>query len=107
MTPRRVAIVAGCIVGAWIIAMLVVGAVFADRMADRVTERLGESLQATATVGSSDLAMLRGRLELGTLAVRKDDIGKLALDVEDVRCELPPGFLGNRSYVACNMDRVI
>jgi len=90
MTPRRVAIVAGCIVGAWIIAMLVVGAVFADRMADRVTERLGESLQATASVGSSDLAMLRGRLELGALAVRKDDIGKLALDVDDVRCELPP-----------------
>jgi hypothetical protein len=85
-----VAIAAASVIGAWIVAMLVVGAVFADRMADRVTERLGESLQATATVGSSDLAMLRGRLELGALAVRKDDVGKLALDVDDVRCELPP-----------------
>ena len=90
MTLRRAAVVAGAVAAAWIVAMLVVGAVFAKRMADHVTERLGESLQATATVGSSDLAMLRGRLELGALAVRKDDIGKLALDVDDVRCELPP-----------------
>jgi hypothetical protein len=59
-------------------------------MAARVTERVGESLQAQASIGSSDLAMLRGRLTLGALAVRKDDIGKLALDVDDVRCELPP-----------------
>src|SRR5215467_724420 len=87
---RKLAIAAAAIVVAWVIAMLVVGAVYGDRIAARVTERLGESLQAQAQIGSSDLAMLRGRLTLGALAVRKDDIGKLALDVDDVRCELPP-----------------
>lgn len=100
MTVRRVAIGIGCLIAAWLIAMLVIGAVYAERISQRVTEQLGESLQASATVGSSDLAMVRGRLALGSLRVRKNnEVGTLALDVDDVRCELPPlgGAMFDRS----------
>src|SRR4051812_47674778 len=100
MTRRRIAIAAGCIAGAWLVAMIVIGEVYAARISQRVTEQLGESLQASATVGSSDLAMLRGRLTFGALRVRKNtDAGALSLDVDDVRCELAPlgGSLFDRS----------
>jgi hypothetical protein len=90
MRLRRVLIAFGGVIAAWLIAMVIVGAVYGDRIAARVTERLGESLQATATVGGADLAMIRGRLELDQLAVRKEDVGRLALDVDNVRCELAP-----------------
>src|SRR4051812_15990602 len=59
--------------------------------ARHVEERVGQSLQATATVGDSDLALGRGRLLLDRLSVKRDDVvGHLALDVAQVRCELAP-----------------
>ncbi|HTL33321.1 MAG TPA: hypothetical protein VL326_09360 [Kofleriaceae bacterium] len=88
---KRVALV---IVGAfalWIITLLILGAVLGGRYARSTEARVGESLQASATVASSELALIRGRLTLQNLAVRRDDaVGHLAIDVTDVRCELAP-----------------
>jgi hypothetical protein len=88
---RRVLIVAGGLVAAWLVALVVIGAVLSARQARGTAARLGESLQGSATIGASDLALVRGRLELEHLSVHRDDaLGHLALDVGDVRCELAP-----------------
>jgi hypothetical protein len=88
---RRIAVIAGAVLAGWLLLLLVLGIALGGRQ-ERVTkERIGESLQATATIESSDLALIRGRWELDKLAVRRDDlIGHLALDVGSVRCELGP-----------------
>ena len=78
----------------WIVGLALGGVVFGGRVGDDVASRIGESLVAQATVGGSHLALVRGRIELDDLAVRKDDLGHLALDVAEIRCELPP--LGHR-----------
>jgi len=91
MRTRRVLLGGAALVAIWLVAMLIVGFAYESHVTSRVTERLGESLKADATVERADLAMLRGRLALDDLAVRRDDlVGKLALDVPEVRCELPP-----------------
>ena len=88
---KRVAIVTACVIAAWLIALAILDAVVEARQAQQTRERLGESLQATATIGDTDLALVRGRLELSQLALHRDDaIGHLAIDVADVRCELAP-----------------
>jgi len=91
MSTRRVLFGGGALVAGWLIACVIVGFAYESRVTSRVTERLGESLKADATVDAADLAMVRGRLSFDRLAVRRDDlIGKLELDVDEVRCELPP-----------------
>lgn len=88
---RRIAIAVAIVVGAWLGGLLILDAVLGARQARGVEVHVGESLQATATVGATDLALVRGRLALERLAVRRDDaIGHLAIDVAEVRCELAP-----------------
>jgi hypothetical protein len=88
---RRVAKIVAALLAAWIVIIVVLGWVLGGSTAERVTARLGESLQATATHRDASLALVRGRLEFRGLALRRDDaIGKLTLDVADVRCELSP-----------------
>ena len=88
---RRAAIIGGCVVAGWIILLAVLGPVLAGREQTHVVERVGESLQATASVGTTDLGLVGGSLVLDRLAVRRDDaIGHLALDVDQVRCDLAP-----------------
>lgn len=74
----------------WIVVLVILGVALGGRVAGRVNERVGDSLAATVTVESSSLALVRGRLELTGFKVRKDDLGHLAIDVADIRCELPP-----------------
>lgn len=74
----------------WILVLAVVGPVFGGRIGDRVGQRLADSLVAQVTVERASLALVRGYLELGGLQVRKDDLGHLAIDVAEIRCELPP-----------------
>jgi len=88
---RRVliAIVAGLL--GWLVVLVALDLVLGARQERRTCDRLAESLHATATVQSSDLALIAGRWQFSGLAVRKDDaVGRLAIDVADVRCELPP-----------------
>jgi hypothetical protein len=66
-------------------------AALAGRQERMTIEQLGQSLHADVTIGATDLALVRGRLAFERLAARRDDaVGKLALDVAEVRCELPP-----------------
>ena len=88
---RRIAVGGLSLVAAWLIALLILDAVVASRTSTTTAQRIGESLQGTATIGSVDVALIRGRLQLDRVAVRRDDpIGHLALDVADVDCELAP-----------------
>jgi hypothetical protein len=88
---KRVALV---IVGGfalWMITLAILGAVLSGRYKRSTETRVGESLQATAKVAGSDLALIRGRLTLDNLTVRRDDVvGHLSIDVTNVRCELAP-----------------
>jgi hypothetical protein len=75
----------------WLIVLVILGAALGGSRASRVAERIGESLQSDATVGDHDLALVRGRFSIDHLRVSRDDlVGKLALDVGSVRCELAP-----------------
>jgi hypothetical protein len=91
MRTRRVLLAIAAFVVAWIVACVIIGSAYESRVTSRVTERLGESLKAEASIDRADLAILRGTLTMDRLEVRRDDVvGKLALDVDQVRCELPP-----------------
>jgi hypothetical protein len=86
---QRLGIIAGGVLAVWIVLLLVLGAIFGARKAEAIADRIGESLQATASIEDHDLALVRGRLRLEHLRVaRADTIGKLTLDVGNIRCEL-------------------
>ena len=92
---KRVARAAAAVVAIWLALLLVLDAIYGRRVQGTVGDRLAESLQGTATIERSDLALLRGHLDLGGLSVVRDDlIGHLSLKVDDVRCELAPLGLG-------------
>ncbi len=74
----------------WLGAMVIVGVIYGGRAGDRVATRIADSLVAEVTLESSSLAMIRGHLVLDGLKVRKDDLGRLSIDVDTIRCELPP-----------------
>jgi len=88
---KRVALIGAGVFAAWIVVLVILGSVLGDRQAKGTAARLGESLQADATVGDSELALVRGRLLLEKVSVKRDDVvGHLSLDVAEVRCELGP-----------------
>lgn len=89
MGRRILGYAAGAIV-LWIVALVILGAVYGGRAGDKLAARVADSLLAQVTVESSSLALVRGHLELEGLKVRKDDLGHLAIDVANVRCDLPP-----------------
>jgi hypothetical protein len=88
---QRAGIIAGCVLVAWIVVLVILGVAFGGSRAERIAERIGESLQAQATIADHDLALVRGRFAIDHLRVLRDDVvGKLALDVGKIRCELGP-----------------
>lgn len=88
---KRAAIAVGAVVAAWLVALLILGALGTRRQAERITSGLSESMQGSAAVGDVDLALIRGRLSIADLSVQRDDaLGHLSLVVPEVRCELPP-----------------
>lgn len=90
MIRRVVQIVAG-VIACWIILLIALGFAFSGRAGRQVAERFGASMQATATFADSELSLLRGRADVERLEVKRDDaVGKLSLEVADVRCELLP-----------------
>ncbi len=74
----------------WLVALVVIGVIYGGRAGDRVATRIADSVVADVTLDSSTLALVRGHLVLDGLEVRKEDLGHLAIDVETIRCELPP-----------------
>lgn len=90
MLRQVVLIVVGVIV-AWVIALVALGYAYRDRTARGVATRFGDSLQGTAAFRGADLSLLGGGISLERLTVRRDDVlGKLSLEVAEVRCDLPP-----------------
>jgi hypothetical protein len=91
---QRAGIIAGGVLVGWVIVLVIFGMAYGAGRAERVAERIGESLQAQAVIDAHDLALVRGRFSLEHLRVSRDDVvGKLALDVGSIRCELAPfGF---------------
>jgi hypothetical protein len=88
---RNAVIIVLALIALWFATLVVLDFALADRQARHVSDRLGESLQANATIDAADLALVRGSLSLTGLALRRDDtVGHLAIDVGEVRCELPP-----------------
>lgn len=88
---KKLATALGVLVGLWLAVLVVLGFVLGSGSGDRVATRMGEALQAQATVGAADLALVRGHLSLEQLSVRRSDaIGSLALDVGRIHCDLAP-----------------
>lgn len=80
----------GGVAALWLAALLVIGAVYGGRAKTNVAQRIGDSLQAQVTIEDATLGLVRGFLAFHALAVRKEDLGHLAIDVDAIRCELPP-----------------
>lgn len=74
----------------WLVALVIIGIVYGGRAGDRVATRIADSLVADVTLESSTLALVRGHVVLDGLKVRKEDLGHLSIDVDSIRCELPP-----------------
>ena len=74
----------------WLVAMVIIGVIYGGRAGDRVATRIADSLVADVTLDTSKLALIRGHLVLEGLKVKKEDLGHLSIDVETIRCELPP-----------------
>jgi hypothetical protein len=88
---RRAIVISAAVLAGWLVLLVLLGVALGSRQERMTKERLAESLLAQVALESSDLALIRGRWQLAHLAVRRDDaIGKLSLDVADVRCELGP-----------------
>jgi len=88
---RRVVLVGGGLLVAWFTLLVILSVALTGRQERHTRERLAESLQATVTLGDLDLALVRGQMTIDALSIKRDDaIGHLAIDVDGVRCELPP-----------------
>ena len=88
---RRIVTALVVLVVLWLVVLLVAGLALEPRTRGRIASRLAESLQADATISDGNLALIRGQLDLSSLAVRRDDpIGHLSIAVADLTCALPP-----------------
>lgn len=83
--------VLAALVVAWLVLLFVLGFALAGRTGNRVAARFGESVRGTATIGDSSLGLILGNFSATKLAVKRDDaIGRLSIEVGEVRCDLPP-----------------
>jgi hypothetical protein len=91
---RRVALVCAAVMAGWLLLLVILGAAISSSQQSSTKERIAESLHANVTLGTFELALIRGHLLIESLSVRRTEpIGHLALDVGSVRCDLPPlGF---------------
>jgi len=90
---RRARIVGSVLaaVGLVLAGLVVAGLALEGRTRRSIAGRIAESLQAEATIERGSLSLVRGALDLESLAVHRDDvIGHLAIGVAGMHCELPP-----------------
>ena len=86
----RIARYGGGVLAVYLVLLVAGGWGLGGVVKDRVVARLSSSLRAEVTIADARLGLVRGRVELTGLAVRRSDVGTLALDVGAIRCELPP-----------------
>ncbi|MDB4961709.1 MAG: hypothetical protein JWP01_1708 [Myxococcales bacterium] len=85
--------IAGWIVGAfalWIVVLAIVGSLYGGRAGARVATRLADKLDAQVTIDSTNLALVRGDLQMSGFKIRKDHLGKLEIDIGEIDCDLRP-----------------
>ncbi len=83
--------VLAALVVAWFVLLFVLGFALAGHTGDRVAARFAESVQGTATIGDASLGLVFGNFSAERLAVKREDaIGRLAIEVGEVHCDLPP-----------------
>jgi hypothetical protein len=88
---RWAGIAVGVVVVGWLGFLVVLDETKARGYGDDVALRVGEPLGATGTMGSTDLALVRGRIALDGLALARDDAGgRLSLGVDELRCDVAP-----------------
>ena len=88
---RRIALGGLIAIAVWFTALVIIDVVVGSRQGSTTAARIGETLQAIATIGDLDVALVRGSFEINKLAVHRDDlVGHLALEVADVECSLAP-----------------
>lgn len=88
---RRLALGGLIVIAGWLAALWIIGVVVGARRSSTTAARIGESLQATATVGELDVALVRGNFSIERLVVHRDDlVGHLALEVAEIDCSLAP-----------------
>ncbi len=107
---RRVIVIGGGLLAVWLVLLVVLGMALSSRQERKTRERLAESLHAQVSIGEVDLALVRGRLSIDKLSItsappsaalrapaepglainRNDLVGHMTIDVDGVRCELPP-----------------
>jgi hypothetical protein len=87
---RRLLWISLSLVALWLIGVTIAGALARGAVSREIASRLGESLGAPATIATTDLALIRGRLTLGGVALRRDDLGHLALTIGEVDATLAP-----------------
>ena len=91
MNLRRIASALGVLVLLWLVVLWVLDSAYADGYGRRVGERVGESLGAKGSVAVTDLALVRGYVQMDHLDVQRDDeVGKLSLKVDAIRCDVAP-----------------
>jgi hypothetical protein len=91
---KRATRVLVALVGAWLLFLQIMGAVYGRKAGDRVAARITDSLQAEATITTASLALTRGHLEINGLHARRDNLGVLDLKVGRIHCDLLPLGIG-------------
>jgi hypothetical protein len=86
---KRVAGALAALVVAWIVFLLIAGAVYGPRTVAKVTDRVGGSLNAKTTIDDASLGFVRGVLELDGVHALRDGVGTFSIDATTVRCQLP------------------
>jgi hypothetical protein len=88
---KRIGIGVAVLLALWFALLVVLDFAVADDQGRKTGDRVALSLRGKGTVESTDLSLVRGSITYGGLAVRRDDaVGRLALDVQQIRCDLPP-----------------
>jgi hypothetical protein len=91
MRASRIAKLVAAAAGIWLCGLAILGLVYGGKRGQDIATRVGEALRAESTLGDSDLALVRGALVLEALrAVRDDEVGRLTLEIRELRCELLP-----------------
>jgi hypothetical protein len=88
---RKLALAIAALALLWLVVLGVIGWADATRYGEGVATRVGEPIGATGTIAATELSLVRGRVVMDNLAFARDDeVGKLTLAVDTVRCDVAP-----------------
>lgn len=87
---HKIGLWAGGVIAAWLVLLIVLGALADGMVARGVRDRLAEGLDAEAEVGGASVSLLRGRASIRDIAVRREHDGHLTLALDSVALDLAP-----------------